>query len=297
MEETTVISPASGIPTKTSDSGGPDSPLDLSSRDWKASVKRVMREFKQDRVPLVAASLAFYFFLAVFPALIAAVGIIDLLGLGPQILASVNDSIGTTIPGGAGAILTAAIDSAQQASKGTSVVAATVGISIALWSATAGMNALQQGLNVAYEVPADRPFLKARAVSLLLLITTGVLGTLPSMLFAAKGLIFSVLGWLATVVSVITLFAVFYTVGPNREKPNWRWVSPGGLTGAFLFLVASAGFSVYVGNFAKYGETYGPLASVVILLFWLYLTGLAIMLGGEVNSELERQSAIREGRA
>jgi membrane protein len=289
--------PGSPIPTKTKDAGEPDSPLDLTKSDWKATAKRVMKEFKQDRVTLVAASLAFYFFLAIFPALIAAVGMIDLLGLGPQLMASVNDSIGTTIPGGAGEILTTAIESAQNASKGTSVAAAVIGIAIALWSATAGMNALQQGLDVAYDVPNERKFFKARAIALLLVIVTGVLGAIPSPFFAAKGVIWSVLGWIVTVLVVITLFAVYYYLGPNREKPNWKWVSPGGLIGAFLFLLASGAFSVYVGNFAKYGETYGPLASVVVLLFWLYLTGLAIMLGGETNAELERQTAIREGRA
>lgn len=289
-------SPGEPIPTKTEETGGPDSPLDLTKGDWKATAKRVMKEFKEDRVTMVAASLAFYFFLAIFPALIAAVGIVDLMGLGSQLIGSVNDSIGTTVPGGAGKILTEAISSAQSASKGTSVIAAVIGIAIALWSATAGMNALQQGLNVAYDVPKERPFFKARAYALLLVIATGVLGAIPSPLFAMKGVLWSVLGWIVMVVVVITLFAVYYYIGPNREKPNWKWVSPGGLIGAFLFLLASGAFSVYVGNFAKYGETYGPLASVVVLLFWLYLTGLAILLGGELNAELERQTAIREGR-
>jgi membrane protein len=286
------------IPTKTDGAGGPDSPLDLSQGDWKATAKRVIKEFKQDRVTMVAASLAFYFFLAVFPALIAAVGVVGLMGLGPQIMNSLNESIGTTIPGGAGEILTTVIESAQLASKGTSVMAAIIGVAIALWSATAGMNALQQGLDVAYDVPSERqrPFLKARAVALLLVLATGVLALLPSPFFAADGVIWSVLGWLVMVLTVMTLLAVYYYVAPNRDKPNWKWVSPGGIIGTVLFLMASGAFSVYVGNFAKYGETYGPLASVVVLLFWLYLSSMAIMLGGELNAELERQTAMREGR-
>jgi membrane protein len=156
---------------------------------------------------------------------------------------------------------------------------------------------LQEGLDVAYDVPQSRKFFTKRAVALLLVVATGVMGGLAGPLFAAKGVIWSVLGWLVLIVSVVTLLAIFYYVGPNREKPNWRWVSPGGLLGSLLFLMTSGAFSVYVGNFAKYGETYGPLAGVVILLFWLYLTGIAIMLGGEVNAELERQTAMREGRA
>jgi membrane protein len=290
-------SPDTPIPTKTEDTGGPDSPLDLSVHDYKATGKRVIKEFTEDRVTLVAAGMAFYWFLAIFPGLIAAVGIIDLLGLGPRVLSSINQSIGTTIPGGAGELLTTAIDSASKASKGTSLIAATIGILLALYSATAGMVALQAGLDVAYDVPKERKFFKKRAVALLLVIATGVAGGVSGPLFAANGVIWSVLGWLVLIVAVITLLAVFYYLGPNRDKPNWKWVSPGGLLGAVIFLLTSGAFSIYVGNFAKYGETYGPLASVVILLFWLYLTGLAIMLGGEVNAELERQTAMREGRA
>lgn len=284
------------IPTKTGDTGGPDSPFELSKRDWKATLKRVGKEFKSDRVPLVAAGMAFYWFLAVFPALIAAVGSIRLLGLGPQLMESINDSIGSTIPGSAATLLTETIDAAQRASRGSSVAAATVGVAVALWGATAGMVALQQGLDVAYDVAEKRKFFKARGVAVIMVLVTGILAALPSLLFASRNPIISVLAWFATLAAVMTLLAVFYYLGPNRERPNWKWVSPGGMVGAFLFLAISAGFSVYVTNFATYGATYGALASVVVLLFWLYLTGIAIMLGAELNAELERQTAMREGR-
>ena len=286
----------SSIPTKSSNTGGPDSPLDLTKHDYKATLQRTLKEVKQDRVTLVGAGMAFYWFLAVFPALIAAVGIIDLLGLGSQVLDSINQSIGTTIPGGAAEIITTAIENAQRAPQGRSLLAAIFGVLVALYSATAGMVALQAGLDVAYDVPEERKFFKKRLYALLLVIATGVLGVLPSLFFAAEGIVWSILGWATLVVTIITLFAVFYYLGPNREKPDWKWVSPGGLIGALIFLLVSGAFSVYVGNFGKYGETYGPLASVVILLFWLYLTAIAILLGGELNAELERQTAMREGR-
>jgi membrane protein len=109
--------------------------------------------------------------------------------------------------------------------------------------------------------------------------------------------VWSVLGWVTLGIAIVTLLAVYYYFGPNREKPHWKWVSPGGLIGALIFLIVSGGFAVYVGNFAKYGATYGQFAGVVILLFWFYLSAIAIMVGGELNAELERQSAIREGRA
>ncbi len=292
----TSKAPSSAVPSKTGGTGGPETPLDLSKQDLKATLKRTFKEVKNDRITLVAAGMAFYWFLAVFPSMIAAVGIVDLLGLGQQVLDSVNRSIGSTIPGSAAAIITTAIDSAQNAPRSTSLLATTFGIALALFAATAGMVALQVGLDVAYDVREDRGFLKKRAYALLLIIATGLLVALPSLFFAAKGIVWSILGWATLVVTIITLFAVFYYLGPNREKPHWKWVSPGGLVGAAIFLLVSGGFSVYVGNFGQYGETYGAFAGVVVLLFWMYLSAIAIMLGGELNAELERQTAMREGR-
>jgi membrane protein len=285
-----------GIPPKTEGTRGPDSPYDLALRDWKSVVKSTVKEIRKNRLTLVGAGMAFYFFLAVFPALISAVGLLDLLNAGPVFLSSLTDSIQRSMPGGAGKILLDAISAAQQGSKGASLFAAIFGIAVALWSATAGMGALQIGLDIAYDVPKERPFFKARLVALLLVIATGVLGALPAPFFAAKGLVWSVAGWLMTLVSITTLFAIFFYLGPNREKPNWKWITPGGILGGAIWVLASLGFTFYVKNFAKYGETYGPLAGVVILIFWLFLSALAIVVGGELNAQLEKRVAQKEGR-
>lgn len=289
-------SAARGIPPKTEGTPGADSPLDLEARDWKSIVKQAVKEIRQDRITMAAAGMAFYFFLAVFPALIAAVGLLDLLNAGPVFMSSLTDSIRRSMPGGAGQILLSTISSAQEGSKGASLFAAIFGISVALWSATAGMVALQIGLDIAYDVPKERPFLKARAFALLLVIATGVFGALPAPFFAAKGVIWSVAGWLVTLVSITTLFALYYFLGPNREKPNWKWITPGGVLGASIWILSSLGFTFYVKNFAKYADTYGPLAGVVILIFWLYLSALAILVGGELNAGFERRTAKKEGR-
>jgi membrane protein len=158
------------------------------------------------------------------------------------------------------------------------------------------MVALQTGLDIAYDVPKERSFIKTRLIALLLVLATGILGAASAPFFAAKGVIWSVAGWLVTLVSITTLFAIFYYLGPNREKPNWKWITPGGVLGGAIFLLSSLGFSIYVSNFAKYGDTYGQLAGVVILIFWLYLSALAILVGGELNSALERRTAKKEGR-
>ena len=271
--------------------GSADSPLELDPADWKATAKRTLAEMKEDRITLAAAGMAYYFFLAIFPAVIAAIGIMGLVNVDE---AGFIDAIRRNLPAGAGRVLTDAVQNAERPSEGAKILAVVAGIAAALWSASSGMVALQSGLNIAYDVEEDRKFVGKRLVAFALLLATALLGGVPSPFFTfGEGLVFSVIGWLLTLVAVTVLFSLFYYVGPKRESPSWRWVSAGGIVGAVLWVVAFLGFGYYATNFSSYGKTYGPLAGVIVLIFLLYLSSLAVLIGGELNSEIERQAARR----
>jgi membrane protein len=285
----------------------PESPLELEAADWKATVRRTVTEMKQDRVTLTAGGLAYYWFLAIFPLIIAAVALVTLLNLPDSTVETLKNGIETALPGEAAQILTSAVDSAQDQTRGGLAVVL-VGIGIALWSASSGIAGMLSGLNIAFDVSDDRKFFKKRLVSLALLGALLVLGGVAvALLIFGQPLgewlqdqipvdetpfvyAWTAVRWIVTLIFVTTLFAIFYYIGPNRDAPTWQWVSPGGIVATVVWLAASLAFSIYVSSFGSYGETYGALAGVVILILWLYLTAVAILVGGELNAELERQS-------
>lgn len=268
--------------------GGPETPLDLEPSDWRATLTRTVTEIKDDRLTFAAAGMTYYFFLAIFPALIAVVGVMGFMNADTS---GLIDSLTSTFPGDSGAALTGALREANKPSDATSLTAAVIGISVALWSASTGMVALQTGLNVVYNVPQDRKFLGKRAIALLLIIATFLLGGVPSPVFTfGEATPFVILGWVLTIAAVVLLFSIFYYVAPNRESPTWQWVSVGGLVGATLWIVTLLAFGYYVDSYSNYSKTYGSLAGVIVLLLVLYLSSLAVLIGGELNAEMERQA-------
>jgi membrane protein len=302
------------VPPQPGDGEEPTSPADLGKRDWRDTLRRTLREFKEDRAGMAAAALAYYWFLSIFPALIAAVGFFGLLQVSPDFIATITDGIRTLIPGDAAELLTGAIRGAQRHPQEASLVAALLGLAVALWSASSGMVAVQEALDVAYDVPESRKFLSKRATALVLVLGTGVLGGAASALLVFGDpigelirdafpvgdlflVLWNVIRWVGPLLALTTLFALFYFLAPNRPSPNWKWVSPGGLLATAIWVLASLGFSFYVSSFGSYGRTYGSLAGTVVLVIWLYLTGLAVVLGGELNAEIERQGQIKRERS
>lgn len=279
-----------------------DVPTQIPAKGWKDILWRVKDEVAEDRVSLIAAGVAFYGFLALFPA-IAALMALSGLFLDPS---DVTDQIGALaglVPEDIIDIIVGQATAVTGSSEGGLGVTALISVLLALYSASKGVGSLIDGLNVAYDETEERGFIKLKLVTfgLTLLIMVGLLLAMAVVAVIPAVVSFLPLGAVAeplivgvsfVVLAAFTIggLAVLYRYGPSRDGAEWSWVSAGGIVGCALWLIASAGFAFYVSSFGSYNESFGALAGVVILLTWLWMSVFVILIGAELNAEMEAQT-------
>jgi membrane protein len=278
-----------------------DRPTEIPAQGWKQIVKRGWKEAKADQVPLLAAGVAYYAFLAIFPALVAIVSIYGLFA-DPATITSQLKSLTEALPGQARQVITDQVTAlaARRTALGIGLI---ISILIALWSASGGISNMLTAITAAYDEEEKRGFIKKRLLSLALtvgailfmLIMLGIVAVLPPLLNSLFGSgvlkwVFQILGWLVLMVIVMVVLGFLYRIAPDRDAPKIKWVSVGAVVATVIWLLASIGFSIYSSTFGNYAKTYGVFAGIVVLLFWLWLTSYAILLGAEINAESEQQT-------
>ncbi len=285
---------------------------DLSRRDWVAIFSRAGKESLDDNLPMIASALAYSSFFAIPAVLLVAVGGFSLV-TGPETVSDLIDRFSTFMPADASQLLG---DSLQQLQNkpATGIAMTLVGFLIAIWTISGAMTTYMAALNTAYERTDGRSFVRKRTVALLM---GGAIGA--AVLLVALVLIFGsyVERWVGDVLGIqgatswlwwtvqwpllagglLLAFATLLYLAPDVEHRRWQFITPGSLIALVIWLIASGGFAVYTSLFSSYNKTWGSLSAVIVTLTWLWLTALALLFGGEVNSEVERSRELRQGQS
>ena len=278
----------------------------LGGLGWRELAKRVWAEIQEDEVFARAAELSYYFLLALFPFLIF---LTSVLGL---VLGSENDTrqlmfgyLARVMPPSAYELISNTMVEVSAASSGGKL---TFGVLAALWAASNGLGAITTSLNVAYDLKESRSWWKTRLTAIILTIALSILIISALVLVVAGSHIadalastygfgsafpttWKILQWPFVLACMMLAFALIYYFAPDFDKQKWKWLTPGAAIGVALWLLVSLGFRVYLHFFDSYSATYGSLGAVIILMLWLYFTGAAVLIGGEINSEIEHAAA------
>lgn len=289
--------------------GPPAKPTGLGAGSWLGVLKRTVREFRVDNLTDLAAALTYYGVLAIFPALIALVSILGLIGHSATQPLIAN--LSKVAPGPAQQILTSAIHGLER-SRGAAGVIFVAGVAGALWSASGYVAAFMRASNRIYDIEEGRPIwvtvpmrvvvtlvlVLLLAISAVAVVITGGLATQVGKLLGigtTAVTVWDIAKWPALLLMVSFMFSILYWASPNVRHAGFRWISPGGLLAVVVWLIASGAFALYVANFSSYNKTYGALAGVVIFLVWLWISNAVLLLGAEFNAELERGRQIEAG--
>ncbi|QRF06410.1 YihY/virulence factor BrkB family protein [Streptomyces koyangensis] len=272
-------------------------------------LRRTAAEFKDDELADRAAALTYYGVLALFPGLLV---LVSLLGVaGESVTRRVLGSIKKMTPGPARDVVTSAVEGVQGAG-GVGSLLAVAGVLAALWSASGYVGAFIRSSNAVYDMPEGRPVWKVLPVRLGITVALVVMAGASALIVVFTGdlarragsllgigdtalTVWSIAKWPVLLLLVIGMIALLFWAAPNTKGPGFRWVTPGSFLALVIWLLASAGFAVYVANFGSYNKTYGALAGVVVFLVWLWISNIAILLGLEFDAELARERAVVGG--
>jgi membrane protein len=288
----------------------PEEPSDLPARSWIQVLKRTVNEFQEDNLTDWAAALTYYGVMSLFPMLLVLVALLGLVGQ-ESTITTMTDSLRSAGLDDIAKNVQDPLDEIVR-NKGGAGALLGVGLLVALWSASGYIGAFTRACNAIYEVKEGRPFWKLRplqvAITLvgvllisLVLIAVVVSGPVANAVGSALGVgdtavtVWGIVKWPVMLVVLMGMVAGLYYIAPNVRQPRFRWVSPGGVVAVVVWILASAGFGIYVSNFSSYGKTYGTLGGVITFLVWIWISNLALLFGAELDSELERERELKMG--
>jgi membrane protein len=288
----------------------PDSPGELDKRSWKYVARKTLREFSDDECTDQAAALTYYAILAVFPAMLALFSLLGVVGQAPKAVKAITDIMKPLVSESTMKTFTPVLESLAQ-SQGAGV-ALVLGLAGALWSASGYVGAFGRAMNRIYEIDEGRPFWKLRPLMLFITMCAVLLSALVLVMLIVSGPLASSIGdriglgdtaltvwnivkWPVIGLVVMMVVALLYYSTPNVKQPKFRWLSVGAACAIVIWVLASIAFAFYVANFGSYNKTYGSLAGVIVTLLWLWITNLALLLGAEIDSELERGRELEAG--
>ena len=282
--------------------GDAETPTTISAVGWKDVAFRVKNQVAKDRVGLVAAGVAFYGLLALFPAITALIAISGLL-IEPSLIVTQIQGLSGLVPEEVITIITKQATEVANFRQGGLGFAAVLGLLIAFYSASKGMASLMQGLNIVYDEEETRGFIERLLVTLALtlLLIAGLVCGLSATLAMPVVLSFVDIGpvvlmlvnaalWIGLIALTIVGLSVLYRFAPSRGIPKWRWTSVGAVVGCLVWIAASACFAFFVSNFSYYNQSFGTLAGIIVLLVWLWMSAYIVLMGAELNAELEAQT-------
>jgi membrane protein len=290
----------------------PEGPAHAPKGSLVQTLKRTMTEFSEDQLTDRAAALTYYAVLSIFPALIALVSIVGLVGDPATVTKSLTDIVSSVGPASAVDTFKGPSEGLTK-SSGTAGLLLIVGIATAIWTASGYVGAYMRASNVIYEVEEGRSFIKLRPLQMIVtlvlvlllaifLVAVVLTGPLASAVGSAVGIgssavtAWNIAKWPVLLAMVVVMIALLYYASPNAKLRGVKSILPGAILAVVVWLVASAAFAFYVANFGSYNKTYGALGGVIVFLVWLWITNLAILFGTELNAEQERSKQLEEGR-